>query len=346
MDLRIFPKKNENTPNKIDINNNVYSENIDKKIDIDPNTGNKIVKIKIKKKMKVKKNLQNGPFLEERAQRPNVFSGAQRTEVDDNSKNKIELIYPNKNKTVIINSINDRYSLNYNVENNDLELNAVSYEEALVKDKRTFCQYYTGLLKYNNLLLFSFFPNNDYNSRIEKVLLYFFFFALDLTINALFFTESTLHKIYEDKGEFNFIYQLPQILYATIITVFIFYLLRFFFLTEDNIENIKKEKKKNLPDFYDKILILGKKLKIKFILFFVFSFIFLGFFWFYISCFCGVYKKTKIHLLKNTLLSFSFAQVYTFITCLLPAIFRKFSLKDKKNDKAYSYRISQFLENI
>ena len=44
------------------------------------------------------------------------------------------------------------------------------------------------------------------------MLLFFFSFCLDLENNALFFTGDTTHKIYEDKGQFNFLYQLPQIL--------------------------------------------------------------------------------------------------------------------------------------
>ena len=178
------------------------------------------------------------------------------------------------------------------------------------------------------------------------MLLYFFFFALDLTINALFFTEITLHKIYEDKGKFNFVYQIPQILFATVITVFIFHLIKYFFLTEENIENIKKANKKKNKNFHDKILMMKKKLKIKFIFFFIFNFIFLVLFWFYISCFCGVYKNTQIHLLKNAGLSFFLSHVYTFITCILATIFRKLSLKNGKNDNANLYRISQYLENI
>ena len=36
-------------------------------------------------------------------------------------------------------------------------------------------------------------------------------FAISYTINALFFSDDTMHKIYEDKGKFNIIYQLPHI---------------------------------------------------------------------------------------------------------------------------------------
>ena len=42
-----------------------------------------------------------------------------------------------------------------------------------------------------------------------KICLLFFNFALNFTINALFFTDETMHKIIEDEGIFNFVYNLP-----------------------------------------------------------------------------------------------------------------------------------------
>ena len=75
------------------------------------------------------------------------------------------------------------HNLNYN----NSELNSLSYEEALKYDKRSFFQYYISLLKINQLLLFSFYPNEDYNSKIIKMFLFFFFVASEFSINALFF---------------------------------------------------------------------------------------------------------------------------------------------------------------
>ena len=69
--------------------------------------------------------------------------------------------------------------------------------------------------------MYSFAPYKDYNSKIIKMFLFFFSFGLDFTVNALFFSDDTMHKIYKDKGKFNFLYQIPQILYSTIISKFI-----------------------------------------------------------------------------------------------------------------------------
>ena len=64
--------------------------------------------------------------------------------------------------------------------------------------------------------------------------------------NALFFTDKTIHKIYQDKGEFNFLYQLPQILYSTLIGKFIDSLIKNLGLTQDYIIALKHIKIKKI----------------------------------------------------------------------------------------------------
>ena len=94
---------------------------------------------------------------------------------------------------------------------NDYELNSFSYNQALKYDKRTYFQYYISLIKTKHPLIFSFCPIDDYNSIIIKISIFLLFFSVNYSINRVFFDESTIHKIYEDKGIYNFIYLVPQI---------------------------------------------------------------------------------------------------------------------------------------
>ena len=96
-----------------------------------------------------------------------------------------------------------------NIEKNDYELNSLGYNKAKKNDNRNFSQYYYSLLKMNHLFLFTFVIKNDYNSRIIKLCLFLNNISLSLAVNTLFFNDSTMHQIFEDKGNFNFIYQLP-----------------------------------------------------------------------------------------------------------------------------------------
>ena len=152
-----------------------------------------------------------------------------------------------------------------------------------------------------------------------------------------------MHKIYEDKGKFNFLYQIPQILYSTIISRIIDSIIRTLALSQDNIIELKQEKeKKDLDMKYKKLL---KKLKIKFILFFVIAFIVLVVFWYYITCFCGIYINTQTHLIKDSVLSFITGLLYPFGIYLIPGIFRISALRAEKQNRKCMYKFSCFVES-
>ena len=118
---------------------------------------------------------------------------------------------------------------------NDYEINTLNYKEALKVDKRTYPQYYFSLLRMRYLLVFTFFARNDYNSKSMKICLFLFNFSLYFTVNSLFFSDATMHTIYIDKGSFNFIYQIPQIAYSSIISGAINSIVSFLSLSEKNI---------------------------------------------------------------------------------------------------------------
>ena len=226
----------------------------------------------------------------------------------------------------------------------DEELNSLTYDLAMKYDHRTYCEYYVSLLKTKHILIFSFMNNKDYNSRIIKIDLFFIGFATYFSVNALFFNDDTMHKIYEDRGSFNFIYQLPQILYSSIISGILNALLKLLALSEKSI--IKFKQNKNKTDLNDREMNLKNKLKIKFIIYFILGFIFLGFFWYYLSMFCAIYANTQIHLIKDTLISFGLSFIYPFFIYIIPALIRISSLSKDNTKKNYLYNLSKCMQMI
>ena len=259
---------------------------------------------------------------------------------NDNSNTKLKM----KNKVSIINKnnflkkgediLNNKIIFKYTY--NDYELNNLNYNQALKLDKRSFIKYYMSLLKTKHLIIFTFYTSSDYNSKIIKIVLFLFSFALYLTINTLFFDDATLHKIYEDQGEFNFIYQIPKILYSTIISSMIKVITTYFSLTENKIVEIKNEKNEKTYNEYYFI--------VKFVIFFILVFLFNILFWYYLSCFCAVYKNTQLHLIKNTLISFGLSLLYPLVLNLLPGILRIPALASQ--NKKFMYKISQIIQFI
>ena len=153
-----------------------------------------------------------------------------------------------------------------------------------------------------------------------------------------------MHKIYIDKGEFNLNYQIPQIILSTLLSTVLNAIIKFLSLSEKKIISFKQIKESKTIDTELKEVI--NILKIKFIYFFLISFILLLSFWFYIICFCGIYINTQIYLIKDTIISFSLSFLYPFAIYLLPTIFRLSSLKVKCNKKECLYKFSKILEML
>ena len=176
-----------------------------------------------------------------------------------------------------------------------------------------------------------------------KIYLIFYNFCLCYTVNALFFNDENLHKIYLDEGEFNFIYQLPQIIYSTAISMIIDQLFGFLALSEGKITSFKQEKIDKNINLQIKAKEIINVLFCKFLNFFVLSFLILMVFWYYISCFCAVYKNTQYHLTKDTLISFGTSMISPFGIYLLPGLLRIPALRRKKS---FMYKISKIIQLI
>ena len=325
--------------------------------------GSQIIRINKKSKLRledkkdeIKKQIKNNP-PKGQSQKIDIFVNDSKTSDFINAKSNNNLELKNGNKLIRNKNIDQKKTYNNKIYDsktninkinkiNDYEINKLTYKKALKIDHRTFKEYYISLLKRRQILIFTFYTKDDYNSQIIKISLFLFSFALYYTINALFFSDSTMHKIYEDEGAFNFIYQIPQILYSTALSIIDNALISYLSLSEKNILIIKNTKEKNKENLKKLVYEIKKCLIIKFILFFFFNFLSLILFWYYLGCFCAVYKNAQYHLIKDTILSFSLSLLYPFGLCLLPGIFRIKALNSKKKDKECMYKFSKILQFI
>ena len=151
-----------------------------------------------------------------------------------------------------------------------------------------------------------------------------------------------MHVIYEEKGIYMIIKELPITIYSSLISIFLNMIIRYLSLTQKNISELKQIKQ--ITILLKESQNLNAFLKIKFILFFIITYILLVLFWYYLACFCAVYKNTQIQLIKNTLISFNLSFFYYFGIYLFPGIFRIISLKNGKRNNECLYNISLILQ--
>ena len=147
--------------------------------------------------------------------------------------------------------------------------------------------------------------------------------------------------IFVNEGKYDFLYQIPQVLYSTMISSTITFILKNLSLSQKDIIDLKRESDKKKAK--KKGNEVKKRLKIKLYIFLFVGLALLRFCWYYITAFCAVYPNTQIHLINDSLISFGISMLYPFIINLLPGFLRIPSLKAVKKDKECMYKTSQII---
>ena len=216
----------------------------------------------------------------------------------------------------------------------------MEYEQALQLDKRSFRAIYWSILKREHIILFTFFSWNDYNLTYVKFARFTFFMCTDMAINVFFFSDESMHKLYLNYGKYDFIQQIPQIIYSSIINQLLEVFLCYLSLTDKHFYEIKQVDKKNTMA----IVKIFKCIKYKIIGFFVFTFVFLVFYWYFVSAFCAVYQNTQKTFIKDSASSFSTSLIYPFALYLMPSALRIIALKNNgKNKLKFVYKMSDII---
>ena len=321
-------------------------------------TSNKQFKGKLDYKIKNKKtslikNKKNPPIKIKKKifsdDATNIQNSSSKRKIKNNIQSSLNLNNKkskNKNKKTTIPKPDANKNIKLNIKQyRDCELNSFDYTQALLYDKRSCCQYYISLLKSKQHILLAFCPNNDYTSRIIKIDLFILSFDIYYAINFVFFNhEKTIHKVYEDKGKYDKYYFIPFAAISFAIANFIIIIIRIIFLSDSNILEIKKQVNSLIASKISNRV--KKNIKIKYFLFFVFSIIFLAFFWLIISSFGALYNNTQVFVFLNALISFGISLIYSIFFNVLPCMFRIISLCSKEKNSETMYKLGKFLQHL
>ena len=219
------------------------------------------------------------------------------------------------------------------------ELNNLEYDSARKLDKRNFLTIYWSLLKREHLVIFTFITRDDHNITFVKYSRFFFLLCTEMAMNVFFFADETMHKMFLDYGKYNFIQQIPQIIYSTIISQLIEIFLCYLSLTDKYFYQIKNFRR--ISRYQLKRII--KFIQIKLILFFIFCSLMFIFYWYLITCFCTVYQNTQIAFIKDSIFSFVLGIFTPFGIYLIPSLLRIIALKAVKSNYIYLYKLSNLI---
>ena len=271
-----------------------------------------------------------------------VFNNKRNNISNNSQKNINELININneiKNDNVIIHQAEQAIEDNKEEKLENFVLNNLEYEEALKLDKRKFLEIYWSILRREHLILFTFFSFNDHNILYVKLSRFVFLVCTDMALNVFFFSDETMHKMFLDYGKYNFVQQIPQIIYSTIVSQIIEVFLCYLSLTDKYYYEIKQLKTKSKHRISKKV----KTIQLKIAFFYLFTGIMFFFYWYIITCFCEVYANTQAAFIKDSLSSFGLGLLYPFILYLIPSALRIISIRNCEGKLLFIYKLSDII---
>ena len=339
-------------PLKIKLRNELYEErkkfNLISKFNINdilnPPIKNKFNRLFIANKLSQKQNkiIINKNFIKFNINNKSILDP--NIKINSNSNSKYNIL--DKTRINNLNGTKLNRTIKYNknlvpkqpkIVYSDYQLNELVYEEAIKYDRRSLLKVYCQILQREHLIIFTFLNCNDYNLLSVKVSRCIFLIVGDMALNVFFFSDDSMHKLFLSYGKYDFIQQIPQITYSTIISQIIEVFLCFLSLTDKYIYQLKSYLIKGNIRNIKKIITY---IHIKLIIFFIFIFIFFGIYWYIISVFCGVYRNTQIAFIKDSIISFSICLLYPFILYFISACLRVCSLRDSKKRFKCVYNFS------
>jgi hypothetical protein len=208
----------------------------------------------------------------------------------------------------------------------------MEYDDAIIKDKRTFCQYLAECLKEKQMIAFTFISSDPLKIRIVKIMLFILNIVLYFVVIGLFYSEEYIGELYdideEDDGFFDYIPRnIEKFIYTTIVSIVISYIVDCFFIEEKKIKGILNREKGNLNNLKKEILGLIKDIQVRYLSFIIVILVLLLISFYYLLCFNYVYPKTQVEWIKSSLTIFVIMQVLSILKCLLETCLRFLSFK-------------------
>jgi hypothetical protein len=243
-------------------------------------------------------------------------------ETKNNKKNNSEEIFPRY-------QISEKEFLNYMKKSPD----EMIYEEALSEDKRKFCIVYKDILIKKQSILNIIFDDNKFRGILLKLMIYILSVDLYLVINGLFFSENYIDELYLSNKEEKFFSFIPRsmgrIIYASLVSVVVNFLINCILIDEDKIKNTLIREKDDIIMMSGEIgkilFMMEKNIKI----FMAINYIIMAFSWYYLCCFNHAHYYTKIEWIKSSVFIIILEELFPFIYSLIITILRFLSLSCK-----------------
>lgn len=225
----------------------------------------------------------------------------------------------------------------------DNDLDELDYDEALIYDKRTFCQIFCRQLKKRQLIANTFCVKDKLKPFSIKLILFIFNITCYLVINGFLFSEEYVMKILRRKSK-SFYYFIvdstTRIIYSSIIGVVINIIVDLLFKSDKQIRKVQNKYQDNKVLMHGEIVKIYKSTKLIYIVFTIFNVFIMIIFIFYLFCFCGVYRNCQADWFEGCFINLFLLQFVSVLICYILAVFRKGGLNCKVD---FLFKISSWI---
>ena len=218
----------------------------------------------------------------------------------------------------------------------DYELNSMELYDALIKDKRDFCYFYKLQMKSKQEFYRAFCINEPLYPMSIKIFIYIFNLSLNLSFNALLYTETQIYEGVKSIGK-NIGNIFLRAFYTFLIIKVIDYFVNLFIKNSNYLRSLvlrRKREKELRIEAYKSL----KNIKNNFCCFIVFVFICDALFWIFLVSYCYSYNGEQLELFGAFLVTQFYMEIYCILFGLYLAVFRLIGMKCKATT---CYKLSQ-----
>ena len=314
--------KSENDSNKTIIVSNNYAPTININTSFINIQNNQKKKTNLEKENNEK--IHNIKYFKQQTNKKKIFDkkGKDKKLLKDISK--METIQGTNNNLYIKSKANNLDIIK--LAKTDSDKQDLDYEEAIIYDKRSYLRMYWGFLVDSQIILGTFFTDNNLDLFVIKLSFLVFTFQISFFLNALFYTDEYISDAYHNDGVLDFLSGLPKSIYSFLATLITTNLLRM--LSSSKSELMRAIKRNGrFQNFVYIINIKLAKLRKKLIIYFILVFLLESFFLYYVTTFCAVYRYSQKYWFLGCLESFGMDSLVALIICIFLTLFRYISIK-------------------
>ena len=217
----------------------------------------------------------------------------------------------------------------------------MEFEDVLKKDKRTFCEYYCDRFKETQIIMNTFFNPEILKPRAIKIIILLLNILLYFVVNALFFSEEYVSKLFnseKDKHFYSFFPRsLSRIFYSLFVGIIIGIIVDFITVEEKKVKRLFLREKRNTLQIRYEISVITTDIKRNYLILMFICLVIGLVSLYYLNCFNNVYPNLQNEWIKSSVCVIILMQLLSMLVGLIDALIRLIAFKCK-SERIYKTR--------